>query len=567
MPKNWKYRNPDTPPAALAQWATELDISPAIAALLWRRGYADPAAMDAFLSPGLRRLMRPEELPGLSEGAKLLAEGLAAGKTLAVWGDYDVDGTTGAALVLDFLRQRGMRALHHIPDRLTEGYGLNIPGVERLAEQGASMLLTVDCGISNIAEVARAKELGMTVVVSDHHLPGDELPAAHAVCDPKLSDNPGRDLAGVGVAFFLMAAVNRLLPGAPVDVRKLLDLVALGSLADVVPLDGQNRILTKNGMLLISEGARPGVYALKEASGHAPRGALGAGRILFGLAPRINAAGRMGQADKALSLLLARDLDEARPFAALLDQENARRRKEEEDILEEALAQAEEQAGLLGLTLFSPGWHTGVIGIVASRIVERHYRPTLIAAMENGRIKGSGRAVPEFDLHGALTNLSELFLTFGGHRQAAGFSLSPDNLEALRKGFHDQVKAQLGETPLTPSLSLDGELDFSAIDAVFLRELELMQPFGCGNPEPVFASPPVTASDRRIFGANHVNLGLRDPGLGLSMRAKAWRMAEEIPQSILGKTIRVAFTPRFNTYNGLTSIELGLKDFQYFQGN
>jgi len=564
LTKNWIYRNTEEPPAELAGWAKELDISETIATLLWKRGYDAPAAMDAYLSPGLKNLMQPRELPGLEEGARVLAQELTAGKTLAVWGDYDVDGVTGSALVLDYLRGRGFNPLYHIPNRMEEGYGLNMAGIERLAGEGADILLTVDCGVSNVAEVARARELGMTVVVSDHHLPGETLPEAHAVCDPKLSDNAGADLAGVGVAFFLMAALGRLLPGEPSDIRRLLDLTALGTLADVVPLRGQNRILAKNGMLLISEASRPGVYALKEACGHNPKAALGAGQIVFGLAPRINAAGRMGQADKALALLLARDLDEARPLAAFLDQENARRRKEEDDIREEALAQAEEQSGRMGLALYEPHWHTGIIGIVASRIVDRHYRPTLIAALENGRIKGSGRSIPEFDLHGALTNISDILLSFGGHRQAAGFSLAPENFEALRERFHKEVVAQLGETPLTPRLSLDGELDFSRIDPTLLREIELMQPFGCGNPEPVFASPPVNVTDHRVFGADHVNLGLRDASCGLSLRGKAWRMAGLITKDVSGQTARVAFTPRFNTYNGLTSIELGVKDFHFF---
>ncbi len=562
MKKTWTLRRTgDLPP--LAAWARELDISEITAGLLWRRGLASPAEMDAYLSPGLRRLMQPDEIPGLTEAADILAAETAAGRRPAVWGDYDVDGVTSTALLLEFFQERGVQALHHIPNRLEEGYGLNIPGIERLAEQGAEVLITVDCGVTNVAEVARARELGMTVIVTDHHLPGETLPPAHAVCDPKLADNRGADLAGVGVAFFLAAALNRKLPGDPMDVRRLLDLAALGTLADVVPLVGQNRILAKNGMLLIKEARRPGVFALKEASGCNPTAALGAGQIVFNLAPRINAAGRMGKAETALSLLLARDLDEARPPAALLDRENTARRDEEAAILDEALRQAEEQVqglGRLGLVLYAPHWHSGVIGIVASRVVEAHNRPTLIATRENGLVKGSGRSIREFDLHQSLTGLSDILAGFGGHKQAAGFSLEEQNLPALAERFHQAALDRLGPEPLPTRLSLDGELRFGAVTAELIKEIELMQPFGLKNPEPVFASPPVRAAERRVFGENHVNLGLRDEADGVTLRAKAWRMADDIPTDVVGKRLRLAFTPRLNTYNGLTSIELHVRD-------
>lgn len=506
--------------------------------------------------------MRPEDIPGLPDAAKVLTELLTQGKTLAVWGDYDVDGVTASAVVLDFLRRRGFAAQSYIPARLDEGYGLNRQGLEKLRDQGVDAVLTVDCGISAVEEALRAKELGLTLIVTDHHLPGPELPQARAVVNPKLSEGPGTDLAGVGVAFFLMAALNKLLPGDPIDVRPLLDLVAMGTLADVVSLSGPNRILVKNGLLVIAEAQRPGILALKEASGYYARARLEASQVVFGLAPRINAAGRLGRADEALSLLMALDLDTARPLAETLNDLNIKRRAEEDSIVTEAMEQALPQADTPGIVLYAPHWHQGVIGIVASRVVEAYYRPTLILTEEHGRIKGSGRSISEFDLHAALTECADLLLTFGGHRQAAGLSLPLENLETLRLRFAQAVANQLGPQMPLPSLKLDGELPFGDIHQAFLKELDLLGPFGCGNPEPVFTSGPVTVRSRKAFGVNHVSLDVRDNSAGVTLRAKAWRQADTLGPNTQGKTLRLAFTPKLDTYNGLASVELRVKDWK-----
>jgi len=559
LSKIWKIK-PENSPARLNQWAEALGVSELIVKLLYNRGLATPEEMDVFLSPGLRHLCKPEAIPGLAEAADVLAKGLTSGKRLAVWGDYDVDGLTATSLMLEFLRSRGFDPLWHIPNRQTEGYGLGIAGIEELARAGARMLLTVDCGITNPAEVDRARELGMEVIVTDHHLPHGPLPEAEAVCNPRLAPCGLEHLAGVGVAFFLAAAVNRLLPGEPADIRKLLDLVALGTLADVVSLTGVNRVLVKNGLLLINEAARPGIYALKEASSFHPRAKLGAGQVVFGLAPRINAAGRMGEAGSALELLLANDLETARPLANFLDRQNKLRRDEEELIQEQALAQAAEQAERMGLVLYSPGWHTGIIGIVASRVVEATNRPTLILADERGLIKGSGRSVSDFDLFAALGECREALAGFGGHRQAAGLSLAPERLDDLRLLFDAAVRRQLGDAPALPKLVIDSALAFSAIDHTLVKELDLMQPFGMGNPEPVFHTGGLILEGRREFGANHLILELRDPASGLKLRAKAWRMAEKLAAPASGTTLALAHTPRLDQYHGLDTIELRVKD-------
>ncbi len=573
MPKRWRFREQAAPPVALESWAAELNVSPRMARLLWGRGYADPESMDHFLDPGLRRMARPEQFPGLLHAAKTIAKALNEGRRVAIWGDYDVDGVTSAALLTDFFRQRGHDPLCRLPVREEEGYGLNIAGVEQLAEQGAGVLVTVDCGVTDADAVARARELGLVTVVTDHHLPPEDLeqlPKADAMVNPRVGEcgcAELQDLAGVGVAFYLAAALNPLLPGQPVDVRQFLDLAALGSLADVVPLTPLNRILCKNGMLLLNKASRPGIAALKTVAGYAAAAELGAGQITFGLAPRINAAGRMDKAESAYRLLLAEDMETARSLATELDGMNQERRSAEERILQEALEQAKSQEHRAGLVLSQPDWHAGVIGIVASRVVEAYYKPTLLlcgAAAEEGAnatLKGSGRSIKEFDLHAGLAACSHVLAGFGGHKQAAGLRMDAAKLEELRNAFDQSVIAQVGPHPLTPELVLDGELPFREIDYVLLKELELMQPFGPGNPEPVFASPWVSVRNFKVFGKNHVSMDLVDEDGGAVLRGKAWRQAETLRPEHAADGLRVAFTPKLDHYNGLASIDLRVRDW------
>lgn len=546
--------------------AEELSVSRLIVEILLNRGLSDVEEMDEFLSPLLRHMANPSTIPGLTQAAEVLAQGLAEGRSLCVWGDYDVDGITATAVVKQFFAMRGMDIMHHLPNRMEEGYGLNIASIERLSADGATMLLTVDCGISDNDAVARARDLGMTVVVSDHHLPGDELPKAHAVCNPRLEDDgPCADLAGVGVAFMLMVALNRLLPGESVDVRQLLDLVALGTIADIVKLRGQNRILVKNGLLLIKEAKRPGMAALKVVSDYARDAELGAGQIGFNLAPRINAAGRMGDPSKGLELLLAKDFDTAMPIAEELNSINMERRRQEQEIADQALAQAETMRHMAGLVLHGEGWHPGIIGIVASRVVEKYYRPTLLLCTQEkeGFLKGSGRSISEYNLHEGLKSVSDILLGFGGHKQAAGLSLEPENLAVLRERFNQHIIDKLGPEPLTPTLKLDHELGFDNINHTLLKELELLQPFGMGNPEPVFATKPVTVADLQLFGREreHVKLVLQDNSTGAKLPGKAWRMGASLTRQLVGRTMRFAFTPKIDRYRGIPKIDLRIRDW------
>lgn len=568
----WQFRqNTGTHPPA--QWAELLSITPLLLELLWLRGFRDPASMESFLSARLGQLTHPDKWPNIPEAAELLATSLMQGKQLAVWGDYDVDGITATTVVLDVLEEHGFTPLHHLPDRRSEGYGVNSAGIEDLAAKGCEILLTVDCGINDCAAIKRARELGMTVIVTDHHLPAGNLPDANVTVNPRMAgDWPCEHLAGVGVAFYLMAAVNKLLAtrtGRRYKMDNALDLVGLGTLADVMLLEGENRILVRGGLAQMSNCRRPGLCALKEVSGFDIAGEVNSGQAVFRLAPRLNAAGRMGDPELALRLLRTNAFADATALARQLDERNQERKAEEKRIFLAAGAQAQElmdKKNYAALVLYGEDWHPGIVGIVASRIVEKFNRPAVVLYKDGDSLKGSGRSLPDFDLHNGLEQVADCLQGFGGHKLAAGVRLDYNKLEAFREAFHKAVQASLGMGPREPVLLLEGELRLEdASNYKFLRELELLQPFGPGNPEPVFASPPVTVKRRSFLGhtQEHVLLEVWEPQSNITLYAKGWRMADAIPPEITGRQIRLAFTPRLDTYNGQPRIDLTVRDWKY----
>jgi single-stranded-DNA-specific exonuclease len=574
--REWIIRSRPEGPAP-ADWARRLEISPLLLDILWARGLDGCEAMDDFLKASLGKVTPPMRWPQIPEAARLLVDELLAGKRLLVWGDYDVDGITGTTLVLDVLEAHGFDVEWYIPNRWTDGYGVNKKALQGFIDRGIDVLLTVDCGISDVEEVELARENGVTVIVSDHHLPPGTPVAANAVCNPRTmppDEVPCAHLAGVGVAFYLMGAVNALLKphtGISYDMKNVLDLVALGTVADVMPLKGENRNLVRGGLARMDGTGRPGIVELKAVGGMNPTAAPSAGQVSFTLAPRINAAGRMDDGSVALRLLRAKEPDLAHRLAVDLNNFNIRRQEEEGRTVDEATRMAEEQiaAGRVGLALYRPEWSIGLVGIVASRIAESLNRPVILFCDSAAGLKGSGRSVHGFHLYEGLAEIADCMLHFGGHKHAAGVLLAPERLEEFGLAFDGCVRKVLGDDPGPAPLTVECELDFArACDRVFLEELELLQPYGTGNGQPVFMSPPLKVRKRKYLGKSneHVVLEVEDTVSGVSIYAKGWRMGDVIPLDIVGRKVRIAYTLRLDTYRGIAGIDLAIKDWRFDEG-
>ncbi len=541
-------------PASLIE---QLGISSRLASILQERNIKHDE-IAAFLSPHLRYLALPEKWPGIAEGAKCIANALLAGKKIVVWGDYDVDGITGVCVVLEVLRYYGFDPLWHLPERISEGYGLNESYLEKLAEQGATVLLTVDCGISDFKAVERANELGFTVIVSDHHLPQDSLPRAHVLCNPKLADCPCSELAGVGVAFFLMAEVNRLLSkacGKPkMDMREVLDLVAFGTLSDMVPLIEQNRILVKNGMLLLNEARRLGFAALKHVSRMNSKDPLTTRQIVFALAPRINAAGRMAEASMAVKLLMSKDVEEVKEIVAVLDKYNEDRKQEEKEMIKEALEQARAQECSPAIFVAKEEWNQGIVGIIASRLVEKYYKPAFVFCKDGDMWKASARSIDAINLHEAIAHCAEFLNSFGGHQMAAGVRVEDKNFQAFQECFCAYLNKEYGTDGFEEIVYYDGELSFcEAVDYHFKREIASLQPFGISNREPVFLSPELIIKQAYFYGylKNHVRLTLYDESTRTTIQVKMWGQAHNFEENAVGRRMQVLFVLNLDVHSNL----------------
>lgn len=540
-------------------------LPPLIARLLLNRGLADPEEILAFLDPGLERLASPFDLPDLDVAAARLARAVRRSEPLVVYGDYDADGLTAASLLTQFFQELGLPCTTYIPDRLTEGYGLNQPALEKLAAQ-ARLLVTVDCGVSDVAEVAWARDHGLEVIITDHHELPPELPPALAVVNPKRAGEayPFEMLAGVGVALLLALGVRARLreegwfkTHPEPNLRGYLDLVALGTAADVVPILGENRILVREGLKVLGETRRPGLLALKEVAGMNGK-TVSFRDLCFRLAPRINAAGRLGQALGALQLLLATDLNQARSQARILNELNRRRQSLEGEVLEQAKGLIRQQAldRRPVMVLGREGWHPGVLGIVAARLAEEFHRPVALVGLKEGIGKGSGRSIPGYHLFQGLEACRQYFLKFGGHEAAAGFVIRQENLAALQADLEETFLAQTGEVRLRPTLKVDAAVEFSDLDQGFYQHLERLRPFGPGNPEPVFMCEGVECLTSRVVGERHLKVQLSQGGV--VMEAIAF---DQAPLHPLSGPLEVAFSTRFSTFMGQITPELMLLDW------
>ena len=567
MHSNWNLATYDT--AVAEQLAAELGLHPVTARILAARGFTDSAAVRAFMQPSLSGMLDPRMMAGMDAAVERLLHARTAGETICIYGDYDVDGVTGTALLVSGLSALGWQVGYHIPHRMDDGYGLNSEALQSIRRHGAALCISVDCGVTALAEARYCREIGLDLIVTDHHQPLPELPDAVAVINPHRPDcgYPFKSLAGVGVAFNLLVACKAglrergLIADNGPDLRQWLDLVALGTVADVVPLTGQNRLLTAAGLQRMGSGARTGLAALKQVAG--VNGSVSAGQVGFRLGPRLNAAGRLESAVPGVELLLTADPQRAALLAQELDSANAERQGVERRIVEQAVEMVEQAGGVeqrSSIVLASADWHPGVVGIVASRLVERYHRPTfLIALQEDGSAKGSGRSISGFHLLDALHDCAGLLTRYGGHRAAAGVTLESSAFEQFQQAFEQAAAARLTPELLVPTLQIDTELSPEQLTIALVEELQRLAPFGFGNPEPLICIKGLRVLERRVIGKEHLRLKLgRDRHF---VNAVAWRMAERH----LPDLIDLAGYPEIDTWGGGARLQLRVKAFREAQ--
>ena len=547
---------------------SELDLHPLVAKALAQRGHTDTNQARAFLDARLADLPHPDALLGATQAAVRIADGMERGESICIYGDYDVDGITSTALLVELFSKLGYPARFRLPDRLDEGYGFHASVVQELAAEGINLIITVDCGISGHNACDAARELGVTIIITDHHELVGQLPDAFAIINPHqpgcgFSDQP---LAGVGIAFFLAAAIRRELVARgrngseAVDLKESLDLVTLGTVADVAPVTGLNRILVNYGLNLISNSQRPGIMALKEVARITGNNVV-CGHISFQLGPRINAAGRIGDAHLGVRLLTGQDPGEARRIALKLDQENQARQQIEAGILEQVRSQLlnnPRHESLHSIVLAGMDWHPGVIGIVASRIQEEFYRPTLLITFKSEIGRGSARSISGFDIFHAIQNCSEHLEGFGGHRYAAGIQIKPENLTAFAAAFEREARRSLDPKSLQPELNIVSECELDEIDARLIRDLRRLAPFGVGNPEPVFMTRDAQVTYKRVVGQKHLKMRLarkRD-----MITVMAFGRGDMVDQ--IGTRIDLAYTAHINEYQGNSELQLTVRDLK-----
>lgn len=551
----WVVPN-DPDPARVSDLAHALKLPTTLTRLLVQRGYGSAESAQTFLRPTLDALSDPFDLTDMERAVEVIGSAVRAGTTILVHGDYDVDGQCATALLTRALREAGAHVVPFIPNRLRDGYDLGPAGVSAARAAGAGLIVTCDCGTTARDAVRQADAAGIQVVVTDHHLPG-ELPPAAAIVNPRrdAEDAPTAGLCGAGVAFKLVQALAPALGLAEFLPLHLIDLVALATVADVVPLTGENRILVRFGLKQLADSRWPGVRALIASSGLADR-AIRAGHVGFVIGPRLNAAGRIGDAMDGLALLLSDDYDDALERARRLESQNARRQEIDQRILDEALEMVEQSVDLseqYGLVLAREGWHAGVIGIAASRLVERFARPAILIALEGDVGKGSGRSIARFDLHAALETCAPHLARFGGHRMAAGLTIARDRVEAFSEAFNAAAHAALSPEDLIPTQRVDAVVTLEAMDADLWRLLHYLEPCGAGNPAPVFGVTGTVARTHRTVGSNHLRLTLDDGTAQLGAIGFDW--ADRVAPSWWDGKLDVAFRLDRDEWRGVPRLQ------------
>jgi single-stranded-DNA-specific exonuclease len=565
MERRWIYKAAPSP-ESIKKLSEEININPFLSAVLIQRGIQDFSTAKDFFRPSLDHLHDPFLMTDMQEAVDRLKKAIDSNEKILIYGDYDVDGTTAVALVYSYLREFYSNVEVYIPDRNKEGYGVSQAGVEWAEENGYTLIIALDCGIKASDMVVLADHKGIDFIICDHHLPDEKIPNAVAVLDPKRKDchYPYTELSGCGLGFKLIQAFARK-HRKEEEVYAFLDLVAVSIASDIVPITGENRILTYFGLKKLNENPLPGLKALKDLSQN--KNDLDVSGVVFTLGPRINASGRVAHASGAVELLISKSEEEALALAEKVNLKNDIRRQFDMDTTEEALAMIDGSETLRtakSTVLFKNTWHKGVIGIVAARCIEKYYRPTVILTESNDKITGSARSVSGFDLYEAVSQCGDLLEKFGGHKYAAGLTMNRNNLEAFQQRFEEVVAARITSDMLTPSVEIDVPITFDAITPKFINVLKQMAPFGPENQKPVFEAKNVyVLNSLTNFKDRHIRFLAGQEGSETIFQAVAFDLAEHYEALARGNSFRIAFTVEENQYNGNTTVQLRVKDIKF----
>lgn len=564
MEKKWVYK-PKHQEDTAAQLAESINVDPLIARLLLSRGIRTFEDAREFFRPDLSLLHDPFLMKDMDKAVGIIDKAIRNQDRILIYGDYDVDGTTAVATVYRFFKHLYDQVGYYIPDRHSEGYGLSMQAIDWAVENGYGLIITLDCGITANEQVAYANERGLTVIITDHHLPA-VLPEAAAILNPKQADcpYPFKELSGCGIGFKLTQAFASRNEIDEQYVMQSLDLLAVSIAADIVPILGENRILTHFGLKKLNENPTVGLRAIIQLC--CDKKDLNITDIVFTIAPRINAAGRMGDAKNAVELLLSNNMQEAESRAQVINETNTDRRDVDANITREAMLVAEATSDFNSrrtTVVYGQNWHKGVIGIVASRLVEQYYRPTIVFSHADGLLTGSARSVNGFDIHNAISQCAEYVDQFGGHKYAAGLTLREENIEKFSSKFEEVVRNSIRDEQLVPLLEIDQHIRLKDITPRFFRVLKQFAPFGPGNMQPVFSSKDVYSNGFvRVVGENHLQISIQQDD-SIAFSAIAFGHAEHYPLISKGLPFNVAYTIEENTWRGVTSIKLNIKDIKF----
>ena len=558
MNKKWQIYETDD--EKIEELKEKYKLNDLLATILVNRGIDNEEKIRQFLEPTRQDFYDPYLMKDMEIAVERIVKAIENQEKVIIYGDYDVDGITSTTVLKKFLKDLGLEVSYYIPNRLNEGYGLNNKAIEKIVNEGYSLMITVDCGISAIEEIDYANSLGLETIVTDHHEPGEVLPKALAVVDNKRKDStyPFRDLAGVGVAFKLTQALGMKLELKEEAYLKYLDIVCVGTISDIVPLVDENRVITKLGLLLVRQTKNMGLKSIINSSGY---NKIDSNTISFGVAPRINACGRMGKAEEALELLLSTDIYEVNELTKKLNEHNRERQEIEKSIYESAVEKIEKNHLDENRTIVVGGedWHHGVIGIVSSKITDMYFKPSILLSFEeNGTGKGSGRSIPGFDLHQALTKCQDTLEKFGGHSMAVGVTIKKENLEKFREEF-EKVAAEEKTENIVPILNIDSKIDLNSVDKDVIESLKALEPFGEANKMPIFAFKNLRIdSIRALSEGKHLKLTLKEDNIIIN--AIGFNMGELAEEYRIGDKIDVAGVLEINTFNGVDNLQINIKD-------